>query len=486
MKFTYLKTAEETRLFLVVLAILLIFEIPIHIGLWYLPFPWNAASSALLLTLETTLTGMLLSFFFTCHRVVDGAIRIHAGIWAKAAIPLENVRSCDLYRGRTPDGDLSTPFVGFADDTLFLLLSRKSLVSITLSQDHPVRLNRKRPTAHRLVLSLDEPARFVAEVNKLLQNGQSAMDFHTAAQHHQQDEKGAGRNHRISGMDVHAAAQHQQPERKIRLRRFFGLEPVVSPVHVPEPEPCDENVQNDVPLLEICRLTKRYGEVQAVDNVSFDMYIGEILGLVGRNGAGKSSLMRMIAGQSRITEGRIVYRSPDGERPRTGYVPDSPALYDDLTAYEFLSFISVLCGHSKKETRIKVETQLAMGSLERYGNKLIGGFSLGMRKRLAIAAALLPEPQLLILDEVTNGLDPVANHQVKEQLTALANGGCSILLSSHILDLIAGLARRVVIMEEGAVRYVGPIKRQPSDEDEAASSSLEDVYLTLVEKGTIA
>ncbi|MHB1627006.1 MAG: ABC transporter ATP-binding protein [Bacilli bacterium] len=468
MKFTYLKTAEETRLLLVVLGILLIFEIPIHIGLWHLPFPWNVTSSALLLTLEVTLTGLLLSFFFTCHRVADGAIRIHAGIWAKAAIPLENVRSCDLYRGRVPDGDLSTPFVGFADDTLFLLLSRKSLVSITLSQDHPVRLNRKRPAAHRLVLSLDEPARFVAEVNKLLQTGKKI------------------RLRRFFGIDIDAAAQHQQPGRKIRLRRFFGMEPVVSPVHVPEPEPCGENVQNDVPLLEICRLTKRYGEVQAVDNVSFDMYKGEILGLVGRNGAGKSSLMRMIAGQSRITEGRIVYRFPDGERPRTGYVPDSPALYDDLTAYEFLSFISVLCGHSKKETRIKVETQLAMGSLERYGNKLIGGFSLGMRKRLAIAAALLPEPQLLILDEVTNGLDPVVNHQVKEQLTALANGGCSILLSSHILDLIAGLARRVVIMEEGAVRYVGPIKRQPSDEAETASSSLEDVYLTLVEKGTIA
>gem|GEM_PF-616078 len=440
MKFSYLKTAEEAKLFLVVLGILLVFEIPIHIGLWHLPFPWNIASSALMLTLEVTLTGLLLSFFFTCHWVADGSIRIHAGIWTKATIPLENVRSCDLYRGRAPDGDLSAPTVRFADDTLFLVLSRKSLVSITLSPDHPVRLNRKKPTAHRLVLSLDEPTRFVAEVNRLLQDA--------------------------------------QPE----------MEPEVSPLQIRELEPREENdpaesVPNDAPLLEICRLTKRYGEFRAVDNVSFQIYKGEILGLVGRNGAGKSSLMRMIAGQSRITEGKIVYSSPDA-LPRVGYVPDSPALYDDLTAYEFLSFISTLCGHSKKATKTKVESQLSMSNLEQHGNKLIGGFSLGMRKRLAIAAALLSQPQLLILDEVTNGLDPIANHQVKEQLTALANDGCSILLSSHILDLIAGLARRVVIMEEGAVRYVGAIKRQPFDE--AVSPSLEDVYLTLVEKGTIA
>ena len=203
-------------------------------------------------------------------------------------------------------------------------------------------------------------------------------------------------------------------------------------------------------IIETSRLAKSYGSKLAVDNVSIHVNRGDIYGLIGKNGAGKTTLMKLILGLTFADSGNIrLFGSDklDAERAHIGSLIEAPGLYNDLTAYGNMKKFAQLTGGSDEE----INSILALVGLKDTGNKKAGAFSLGMRQRLGIGIALLGNPDLLVLDEPINGLDPAGIKEVRDTLLELNRKGVTILISSHLLDELGKIATKFGIMRAGAL-----------------------------------
>lgn len=195
--------------------------------------------------------------------------------------------------------------------------------------------------------------------------------------------------------------------------------------------------------IETDKLTKMYGSFAAVDDVSIHVRYGAIYGLVGKNGAGKTTLMRMLLGLSIPTDGEVILMERRGEdlikvRRHTGSIIEAPAFYRDMTVYENLLIRAKLIGLSGAKQKIRDVLDLVR--LKDHVNKKAGSLSEGMRQALGIAAALLGDPELLILDEPINSLDPQAIANIREILVQLSTKGITVLISSHILSELEKIA----------------------------------------------
>ena len=205
------------------------------------------------------------------------------------------------------------------------------------------------------------------------------------------------------------------------------------------------------PTLVAEGLRKVYGRVVAVEQVSFTVQPGELVGLVGPNGAGKSTTIKMISGQLTPTEGRVtvsgvdVGSDPNAARARIGYVPEEPRMYDYLSAREMVSFVAEIRGQGD------VEAALEIAGLGADADRLIQEYSQGMRRKTALAAAMVARPPLLVLDEALNGLDPPSAARVVAALRAACDAGASVILSTHVLDTLERIADRLIMVSAGRV-----------------------------------
>jgi ABC-2 type transport system ATP-binding protein len=204
-------------------------------------------------------------------------------------------------------------------------------------------------------------------------------------------------------------------------------------------------------VIRIQGLRKEYGRVVAVDTVSFSVAAGEFVALIGHNGAGKSTTLKVLTGQLRPTAGTVsvadidVLADPGGARHKLGYVPEEPALYDYLTCREFLELVIELRGGGD------LDEALEMTGLGADADRLIREYSQGMRRKTALAAAVVSKPPVLVLDEALNGLDPPSAARVKGYLRGLCEQGTAVLLSTHVLETVERLADRVVMLAHGKV-----------------------------------
>ena len=201
-------------------------------------------------------------------------------------------------------------------------------------------------------------------------------------------------------------------------------------------------------IIETNAVTKRYGAQKAVDKVSLRVRKGEIYGLIGKNGAGKTTLMKLILGLCNPNEGEIrLFGGVDlpKARRRTGALVEIPALYLNCSAYENMIRFGYLSGATKEE----IEELLTLVGLQNAAKKKVSQFSLGMKQRLGIAVALLGSPELLILDEPVNGLDPAGIKEIRDLLVDLSSRGVTILVSSHLLDELGRIATTFGIMRNG-------------------------------------
>jgi ABC-2 type transport system ATP-binding protein len=209
-------------------------------------------------------------------------------------------------------------------------------------------------------------------------------------------------------------------------------------------------------VIEVQHLTKRYGRVTAVDDVSFSVARGEILGFLGPNGAGKTTTMRILTGYMPATEGRAivagfdVFDQPVDAKRRTGYLPESPPLYPDMTAREYLSFVAKIKGVPPNERKARVDGVMDRTRVTDMADRQCGKLSKGYRQRVGLAQALIHNPDVLILDEPTAGLDPKQIIETRELIKALA-GDHTIILSTHILPEVSQTCQRVVIINKGRV-----------------------------------
>jgi ABC-2 type transport system ATP-binding protein len=214
-------------------------------------------------------------------------------------------------------------------------------------------------------------------------------------------------------------------------------------------------------LVQVELLTKRYGEVPAVDGISFDVRAGEIFGFLGPNGAGKTTTIKMLTGLVRPTSGSaricgfdIVERPIDAKRV-IGYVPDEPNLYGKLTAYEFLHFVADVYGVDPARSESRIDELLDLFGLADAGVSLIESYSHGMKQKVALCAALLHEPNVYFLDEPTVGLDPKSARILKDIVRQVTRAGNAVFMSTHIMEIAQSLCDRVAIIDRGRIAAVG-------------------------------
>ncbi len=209
--------------------------------------------------------------------------------------------------------------------------------------------------------------------------------------------------------------------------------------------------------LHIDHLVKRYRRLTAVDNFSLDVAAGEFVGFIGPNGAGKSTTMGCIAGVLAPDDGHIevagvdVVEHPVEVRRHIGFVPQDLDLYDYLTGEEFLRFVADIRGMSGPQQDKQVEELLELTELVEARDRVVKEYSGGMARKIAICAALIGPPELLLLDEAFVGLDPESTLRIRKRLQQYCDDGGAILLSSHILDMLERICSRIVIMVDGHV-----------------------------------
>jgi ABC-2 type transport system ATP-binding protein len=244
--------------------------------------------------------------------------------------------------------------------------------------------------------------------------------------------------------------------------------------------------------IDVRDLSLAFGPVQALDRVTFHVPVGSITGLIGRNGAGKSTTIRVLAGLIRTdVEGglvRIFGHSPGEERrailSRTGFLLSDPALFGYLTPLETLRFLGRAYGLSAAQSAARAEELVEFFDLVDARDRLADNFSTGMKKRLSLAAALIHAPSLLVLDEPFESLDPLMVRTLKKLLMQLRDAGGTILLSSHLIDAVDEICDRVVILEQGRVAAAGATgEAKASIADRLPGATLEDLYASLVHGG---
>jgi ABC-2 type transport system ATP-binding protein len=209
-------------------------------------------------------------------------------------------------------------------------------------------------------------------------------------------------------------------------------------------------------LIEVQHLTKRYGRVTAVDDLTFKVERGEILGFLGPNGAGKTTTMRILTGYIPATEGKAivagfdVFDQPLEAKRRTGYLPETPPLYPEMTVREYLQFVARLKikGVSRSERRARVDEAMRRTRVDDMASRHCGKLSKGYRQRVGLAQAILHNPEVLILDEPTAGLDPKQIIETRQLIKEFA-GTHTIILSTHILPEVSQTCERVVIINKG-------------------------------------
>lgn len=214
-------------------------------------------------------------------------------------------------------------------------------------------------------------------------------------------------------------------------------------------------------MLKIENLVKKYGDFTALKGINLELNEG-VTGILGANGAGKSTLLNLITDNIKRTEGKILYNDKDilslgaGYRKKVGYTPQLQGMYEDFTAGQFLRYIGALKGMKHRKCKQETGELLTLVGLGEYASKKLGSFSGGMRQRVLLAAAMLDDPEVLILDEPTAGLDPEERIRLRNHIAELAKNRI-VLLATHIVSDIECVAEKVIVMKKGEViKYASP------------------------------
>ncbi len=243
-------------------------------------------------------------------------------------------------------------------------------------------------------------------------------------------------------------------------------------------------------MIEFSQLTKNYGGFQALAPLSLSVGKGEMFGFLGPNGAGKTTTIRLMVGILVPTAGAVRIDGLDCHRDgvqvkrRMGYLPDNPIFYDYLRGREILQFVGEMHDLRRPEAQDRADRLLADLGLNEVAEEFAVNYSMGMKKKLGLACALIHEPSVLILDEPTNGLDPRAAHEVQERLRRSVAEGTTVFLSTHLLDMAERLCSRIGIIHRGHLVATGTPEELKNQV--AAGGTLEEVFLAVTEESASA
>ncbi|MFR9723807.1 ABC transporter ATP-binding protein [Streptomyces sp. MS19] len=242
-----------------------------------------------------------------------------------------------------------------------------------------------------------------------------------------------------------------------------------------------DGIQDERYAVRVRGLWKRFGQRVAVAGIDLDLPAGRFVGLVGPNGAGKTTTLSMVTGLLRPDEGAVeiagvdVWRDPAAAKARIGVLPEGLRLYERLTGRETLTYLGRLRGLPAAEAGRRGDELLDVLALSPAQNRLISEYSTGMRKKIGLAAALLHNPRVLVLDEPFEGVDPVSAQTIRGVLERYTASGATVVFSSHVMELVESLCDWVAVLVAGTVRAAGPLAEVRGD-----AASLQDAFLGLV------
>jgi len=246
----------------------------------------------------------------------------------------------------------------------------------------------------------------------------------------------------------------------------------------------EERESKAMEMIKIEGVTKKFGELVAVDNLTLSVSEGEIFGFLGPNGAGKTTTIKMIVGLLRPNSGNIliggidIRKEPEKAKSIIGYIPDNPYIYDRLTGREFLYLTAGLHNLAGDNVRRKIDQLFELFNIGEWGDGYAGGYSHGMRQKIVMASALLHNPKVLVIDEPMVGLDPQSQRLVKDIFLLLARRGVSILMSTHTLAVAEEICTRIGIIHKGRLLVVGT-NEELTESARSKSMTLEDYFLHL-------
>lgn len=237
-------------------------------------------------------------------------------------------------------------------------------------------------------------------------------------------------------------------------------------------------------MIEVKNLSHSYGKFKALDNVSFTIQQGDFIGLIGPNGAGKTTLMNTMVGILAADSGEVLVDGMGVEgfqadvRRKIGYMPSELSTYEMFSPEELLTFLAAMYGIDKTTATNRMNNLFEKLEMVEWRKKSIKKLSTGMKKKTAFAAAVLHQPDLLVLDEPFESVDPISQHKMKELLSTYLEQGCSVIMSSHVLDTVQNICNKFILMNKGEI-----IKQSAVD---ALGGSLEEEFFTLVNSLNLA
>jgi len=234
-------------------------------------------------------------------------------------------------------------------------------------------------------------------------------------------------------------------------------------------------------------VTKKYGDTYAIKGLSFEVKKGEVFGFIGPNGAGKTTTIKIMAGIAKPTFGKVLVNGNDisvdpvAVKKNIGLIPEHPYIYEKLTGREVLWFVGKMFGMDNKEIKLRCDEILSYFNLSSKTDDVVGNYSHGMKQKLVIASALIHSPELLIIDEPMVGLDPKSARQIKNIIRTMADGGGTVFMSTHTLELAESICDRIAVINRGEIIATGTMN-ELQELSGSTGERLEEIFLTLTEE----
>jgi len=244
------------------------------------------------------------------------------------------------------------------------------------------------------------------------------------------------------------------------------------------------------PIIEVQNMTKYFGDIKAVDSVSFNIFKGELFGFLGPNGAGKTTTINILTGLARLDSGTIIINNidcthnPKAAQYLIGVVPDESNLYPELTGFENLCFCAALYGLGKVEREVRAQKLLEEFNLAEAGQRKFGTYSKGMKRKLTIAAGIIHHPQILFLDEPTTGIDVASARQIRQLIANLHSAGTTIFLTTHYIEEAERLCDRIAFIVSGKIVRINSVKNllQPFKEKQIMEVSCSNILISMIDE----
>lgn len=411
------------------------------------------------------LFGRLLPPIWTKHWLTKTHLYLHYGLTLKVAIPRTELVAAQPVRERLMMVQPLQAQYEANKHRIVAAFSEQGQVLLHLDKPHTYKMGRSTVSVEKILINVDDRDRFLVLL---------CLPEAPSPRQHADKETGQRRfptaEAGLPPLPDHGSVGEA---RNVGAPTRGALPTCLRPGSAPGSPPT---------AIRIAGLTRRFDTLIAVDNLHMTIRQGEIYGFLGSNGAGKTTTMKMLVGLLQPNEGRAwiaehdVSTEPLEAKAALGYVPDRSVLYERLTGREFLAFLGQIHGMPLKETEERIEYLLNLLELTEDADRLCGAYSFGMKRKLSLAGALLHQPEVLILDEPLNGLDPRSAHRLKDLFLELAAGGTTILLSTHDLATAEAVCHRIGIIHRGKLLAEG----SPSELRQLASApDLEAVFLNL-------